>query len=175
MESLRHLLLHLTDQFIVVLDELVQPGIEPADGVQPEGESKQLFTLIGVQPRIEFIESVQQIELAEHDVQRKPRAKLAAHLMQSSTQRSSKDCYRLQENLVYGSFLYVDDLVTAAAQRGGQWGSRLLQALERLARASGCARLVLDTGLANARAQRFYFREGLLTGALRFQKQFDTP
>lgn len=83
--------------------------------------------------------------------------------------------YRLQENLVYGSFLYVDDLVTAAAQRGGQWGSRLLQALERLARASGCARLVLDTGLANARAQRFYFREGLLTGALRFQKQFDTP
>lgn len=83
--------------------------------------------------------------------------------------------YRLQENLVYGTFLYVDDLVTAAAQRGGQWGSRLLQALERLARASGCARLVLDTGLANARAQRFYFREGLLTGALRFQKQFDTP
>ncbi|MNG93272.1 aminoalkylphosphonic acid N-acetyltransferase [compost metagenome] len=83
--------------------------------------------------------------------------------------------YRLQENLVYGAFLYVDDLVTAEAQRGGQWGSRLLQALERLARASGCARLVLDTGLANARAQRFYFREGLLTGALRFQKQFDTP
>ncbi|WP_210014356.1 MULTISPECIES: GNAT family N-acetyltransferase [Pseudomonas] len=83
--------------------------------------------------------------------------------------------YRFQENLVYGAFLYVDDLVTAEAQRGGQWGSRLLQALERLARASGCARLVLDTGLANARAQRFYFREGLLMGALRFQKQFDTP
>ncbi|WAB95742.1 MULTISPECIES: GNAT family N-acetyltransferase [Pseudomonas] len=83
--------------------------------------------------------------------------------------------YRLQENLVYGAFLYVDDLVTAEAQRGGHWGSRLLQGLERLARASGCARLVLDTGLANARAQRFYFREGLLTGALRFQKQFVTP
>lgn len=83
--------------------------------------------------------------------------------------------YRFQENLVYGAFLYVDDLVTAEAQRGDQWGSRLLQALERLARASGCERLVLDTGLANARAQRFYFREGMLTGALRFQKQFDTP
>ncbi|MFY1664352.1 GNAT family N-acetyltransferase [Pseudomonas sp. Pseu.R1] len=83
--------------------------------------------------------------------------------------------YRLQENLIYGPFLYVDDLVTAEAQRGGQWGSRLLRALERLARASGCSRLVLDTGLANARAQRFYFREGLYTGALRFQKQFDAP
>ena len=66
-------------------------------------------------------------------------------------------------------------ILVANDQRGGQWGSRLLRALERLARASGCARLVLDTGLANARAQRFYFREGLYTGALRFQKQFDTP
>ena len=78
--------------------------------------------------------------------------------------------YRLQENLLYGRFLYVDDLVTAAARRGGQWGARLLRALERVARAEGCAQLVLDTGLANARAQRFYFRAGLYTGALRFQK-----
>lgn len=83
--------------------------------------------------------------------------------------------YRLQENLVYGTFLYVDDLITTETQRGHQWGSRLLNALERLARASGCARLVLDTGVANARAQRFYTREGLHNGALRFQKQFDTP
>lgn len=78
--------------------------------------------------------------------------------------------YRLQENFLYGSFLYVDDLVTSEASRGGQWGARLLRALDRVGRAEGCARLVLDTGLANARAQRFYFREGLYTGALRFQK-----
>jgi ribosomal protein S18 acetylase RimI-like enzyme len=78
--------------------------------------------------------------------------------------------YRLQENLIYGRFLYVDDLVTDASRRGGQWGARLLQGLERVARAAGCAQLVLDTGLANARAQRFYFRAGLYTGALRFQK-----
>lgn len=81
--------------------------------------------------------------------------------------------YRLQENLVYGRFLYVDDLVTAASLRGGQWGARLVRALERVARAEGCAQLVLDTGLANARAQRFYFRAGLYTGALRFQKMLD--
>ncbi len=81
--------------------------------------------------------------------------------------------YRLQENLVYGRFLYVDDLISAESHRGNQWGARLLRALERVARAEGCARLVLDTGLANARAQRFYFREGLYTGALRFQKSLD--
>ncbi len=34
----------------------------------------------------------------------------------------------------------------------------------------GCVRLVLDTGMANALAQRFYFRQGMLTGALRFGK-----
>jgi GNAT superfamily N-acetyltransferase len=81
--------------------------------------------------------------------------------------------YRLQENLVYGEFLYVDDLITAESHRGGQWGARLLRALDRVARAEGCTRLVLDTGLANARAQRFYFREGLYSSALRFQKNLE--
>jgi ribosomal protein S18 acetylase RimI-like enzyme len=78
--------------------------------------------------------------------------------------------YRLQENLVYGRFLYVDDLVTLEGQRGGQWGARLLDETTRIAEEAGCARLVLDTGLANALAQRFYFRQGLLTGAMRFGK-----
>jgi len=81
--------------------------------------------------------------------------------------------YRLQENLVYGRFLYVDDLVTAPAQRGSRWGARLLQALQRLASAEGCARLVLDTGVTNLQAQRFYVREGLVHGAQRYQTSLD--
>ncbi|CAB3926807.1 GNAT family N-acetyltransferase [Achromobacter anxifer] len=83
--------------------------------------------------------------------------------------------YRLQENLIYGRFLYVDDLVVAADRRGERWGARLLEALDGVARDSGCARLVLDTGLGNALAQRFYFRCGLLTSAIRFSKPLDTP
>jgi len=78
--------------------------------------------------------------------------------------------YRFQENLVYGPFLYVDDLVSASTERGKRWGERLLSALEDVAAHAGCARLVLDTGMANALAQRFYFRQGMLTGALRFGK-----
>ncbi|MBB5390843.1 MULTISPECIES: GNAT family N-acetyltransferase [unclassified Herbaspirillum] len=78
--------------------------------------------------------------------------------------------YRFQENLVYGKFLYVDDLVSAEHARGKRWGERLLKALEAVAAQAGCARLVLDTGMANALAQRFYFRQGLLTGAMRFGK-----
>jgi len=78
--------------------------------------------------------------------------------------------YRFQENLVYGPFLYVDDLVAASSERGKRWGERLLAAMEEVAAQAGCVRLVLDTGMANALAQRFYFRQGMLTGALRFGK-----
>ena len=78
--------------------------------------------------------------------------------------------YRLQENLVYGKFLYVDDLITTEAARGSQCGARLLDALGEVAAQSGCVRLTLDTGLANALAQRFYFRQGLLTSSMRFGK-----
>lgn len=78
--------------------------------------------------------------------------------------------YRFQENLVYGKFLYVDDLISAENQRGKRWGERLLKALDAVALEAGVARLVLDTGMGNALAQRFYFRQGLLTGAMRFGK-----
>ncbi|MFL9925787.1 GNAT family N-acetyltransferase [Herbaspirillum lusitanum] len=81
--------------------------------------------------------------------------------------------YRLQENLVYGKFLYVDDLISAEHARGQRWGARLLDALTILARAAACRRLVLDTGLSNALAQRFYFRQGLLSSSMRFGKQLD--
>ena len=75
---------------------------------------------------------------------------------------------RLQENLIHGRFLYVDDLVTDAALRGSGLGERLLTRLKQEARAQGCAKLVLDTGLDNALAHRFYYRQGLLGVALRF-------
>ena len=78
--------------------------------------------------------------------------------------------YRFEENLVYGKFLYVDDLVTAETARGSRWGARLLDALTVIAEQAGCVRLVLDTGLVNALAQRFYFRQGLLTSSIRFGK-----
>src|SRR5690606_4167395 len=76
--------------------------------------------------------------------------------------------YRLQENLIYGPFLYVDDLVTLDTVRGQRCGARLLQALQTIAIDAGCTRLILDTGLANSLAQRFYFRQGLLSTGLHF-------
>lgn len=53
--------------------------------------------------------------------------------------------YRLQDNLIYGRFVYVDDLVvTASLQRTGR-GERLLQAARQQAIALHCKHFVLDT------------------------------
>jgi ribosomal protein S18 acetylase RimI-like enzyme len=81
--------------------------------------------------------------------------------------------WRLMENTVYGRFLYVDDLVTAAAARGQGLGDRLIDALVERARAAGCAKLVLDSGLTNGAAHRFYFRKRLTVGALHFSLAID--
>ncbi len=78
--------------------------------------------------------------------------------------------YRFHENLIRGRFVYVDDLVVLEAERRGRLGARLLDAVADLGRTAGAAALVLDTGLANSLAQRFYFRWGLLATGLHFAR-----
>lgn len=76
--------------------------------------------------------------------------------------------YRLQENLLYGKFVYLDDLVVTASRQRSRLGGQLLDAVRQQARALGCRHLVLDTGLHMALAQRFYFRQGLLARSMHF-------
>ncbi len=79
--------------------------------------------------------------------------------------------YRLQENLVHGTFLYVDDLVTDARCRSSGYGEQLIRYLQEQAHEAGCSKLVLDTPMSNALGHRFYFRCGLLATALRFSTE----
>lgn len=76
--------------------------------------------------------------------------------------------YRVTESLIHGRFLYVDDLVAEAMERSRGHGARLMDELKARGAALGCAKLVLDTGLDNALGHRFYYRQGLLAMALRF-------
>ncbi len=76
--------------------------------------------------------------------------------------------FRLQDNLMHGRHLYVDDLVTAEGERGRGHGARLIAFAIAEARRQGCGRLVLDTALGNTLGHRFYYRNGLLATALRF-------
>lgn len=78
--------------------------------------------------------------------------------------------YRVQESLLYGRFLYIDDLVTAASARRDGLGGKLIAALREEAKRQGCAHLVLDTALGNSLGQRFYFRQGLLSKGLHFSQ-----
>ncbi|MGG2395721.1 N-acetyltransferase family protein [Pseudomonas sp. SH1-B] len=77
---------------------------------------------------------------------------------------------RLQENLLHGRFFYVDDLVTREDVRSQGIGERLLAEVRAQARRLGCANLVLDTALSNARGQRFYYRQGLLAMGMHFRE-----
>jgi GNAT superfamily N-acetyltransferase len=52
--------------------------------------------------------------------------------------------YRVEENLIHGRFLYLDDLVTTEGERRGGIGARLLEAVAAEARRFGCSRLVLS-------------------------------
>lgn len=83
--------------------------------------------------------------------------------------------YRRQTNMIRGPFLYVDDLVVRSDRRRGRLGAALLDAVRAEAPGLGCASLVLDTGLDNPLGQRFYFRYGMLPGALRFVMHPLTP
>jgi Acetyltransferase (GNAT) family. len=78
--------------------------------------------------------------------------------------------YRVTENLLYGRFLYIDDLVASESARGRGIGGDLVDELRGEGRRQGCAYLVLDTALANALGQRFYYRQGLLARGMHFSQ-----
>jgi len=67
----------------------------------------------------------------------------------------------IRENLAWGRFLYVDDLVTLASHRSQGIGSRLLTWLREYAAQEGCRQLHLDSGTQRKDAHRFYDREGM--------------
>jgi len=78
--------------------------------------------------------------------------------------------YRISENTFSGRFLYVDDLVTDAAERSRGVGHTLMAHLEQVARDARCENLVLDSGTHRQQAHKFYFREGMVITSFNFKK-----
>ncbi|HHM05875.1 MAG TPA: GNAT family N-acetyltransferase [Gammaproteobacteria bacterium] len=70
--------------------------------------------------------------------------------------------FRLSENLVFGRFMYVDDLVTDAHSRSAGHGRVLFDWLVRHARENGCSHLELDSGVQRFDAHRFYLRQRMV-------------
>jgi len=67
--------------------------------------------------------------------------------------------FRFGQNLAWGKYLYVDDLVSLPDQRSRGYGRELLAWLAERARQNGCEQLHLDSGLQRQDAHRFYLRE----------------
>jgi GNAT superfamily N-acetyltransferase len=68
--------------------------------------------------------------------------------------------FRLQENLVHGLHLYVDDLVTHEKVRSSGYGRLMMDRLKEEAHEFSCEKLLLDTPLSNVLGHRFYYRQG---------------
>ena len=77
--------------------------------------------------------------------------------------------FRVQQILVSGLTLYVDDLVTAERARSQGHGKRMLDWLIAYAREQGCATFSLDSGTHRQSAHAFYFREGMRISSFHFQ------
>ena len=69
--------------------------------------------------------------------------------------------YRFMDILACGKILYVDDLVTRAADRSRGYGGRLFDWLVAQARAAQCKEFHLDSGVQRFDAHRFYLCHGM--------------
>lgn len=67
--------------------------------------------------------------------------------------------FRIFEMLARGRFMYVDDLVTNAADRSKGYSDAMLDWLADYAKAQRCEYLNLDSGVHRFGAHRFYLRK----------------
>ena len=69
--------------------------------------------------------------------------------------------FRILNLLFSGRTLYIDDLVTQETDRSRGFGAALFDWLVEHARAQGCERLTLDSGVQRFAAHRFYLNRGM--------------
>jgi GNAT superfamily N-acetyltransferase len=67
--------------------------------------------------------------------------------------------FRVVDNLAWGRFVYVDDLVTDEGRRSLGYGGLLLDWLVDYCRDNGLAELHLDSGVQRFAAHRFYLQK----------------
>ncbi|NNF68038.1 MAG: GNAT family N-acetyltransferase [Gammaproteobacteria bacterium] len=79
--------------------------------------------------------------------------------------------FRITTTLFMGKNLYVDDLVTDDSHRSEGHGKAMLAWLRKLALASDCDYLHLDSGTQRQRAHKFYLAENMMITAFHFAEK----
>lgn len=76
--------------------------------------------------------------------------------------------FRISQNLAWGHFLYVDDLVSKSTDRSKGFGGELFDWLVDHAREQGCDQFHLDSGVQRFAAHRFYLAKRMAIEAHHF-------
>jgi GNAT superfamily N-acetyltransferase len=82
--------------------------------------------------------------------------------------------YRFAEHLARGNFVYVDDLVTAAAFRRKGYGKQLFDWLVEMAQSAGSQELHLDSGLQRKEAHAFYEERKMIFSSRHYSLKLNT-
>jgi predicted GNAT superfamily acetyltransferase len=83
-------------------------------------------------------------------------------MLESNHQVVAVAGYRFSEHLARGKFLYIDDLVTAAAERRNGYGQKLFEWLVKMAEAADCQEVHLDSGVQRSEAHLFYEEQKMI-------------
>ena len=102
-------------------------------------------------------------------VQRQQREGYQLAFLESGGEVCAVAGYRFLESLFSGKNLYVDDLVTRAADRSRGFGGELLDWLIAEALKQGCETLELDSGVQRFDAHRFYFSKRMSISSYHFR------
>lgn len=110
---------------------------------------------------------------ARIDAQRAGGYRVAAAFDAGEEDAAAVAGFRIGENLAWGRFLYVDDLVTRASHRGRGHADAVMAWVSEEAERMGCGELHLDSGVGPDRedAHRFYFRHRLRISAYHFARE----
>lgn len=76
--------------------------------------------------------------------------------------------FRMAENLAWGRYLYVDDLVSRTSDRSKGYGGALFDWLVALAREKDCEQFHLDSGVQRFDAHRFYLTKRMTISSHHF-------
>jgi Uncharacterized conserved protein len=82
--------------------------------------------------------------------------------------------YRVNETLLHGRAVEVNDIVTHDGQRGAGIGGALLEELEAIGRDELCVRMIIDVPAGHTAVYRFLEREGLRRSTVGFVKCLET-
>lgn len=111
-----------------------------------------LPVLLELRPHLKSIDFVEQVRRQEQSGFRLACLEIDGHVKTVAG-------YRILENLAWGKFLYVDDLVTKSTDIGRGYGSAMFDWLLRQAKAQGCDQFHLDSGVQRYDAHRFYLHK----------------